>query len=164
MKFSKRVILIILVSVSCVSCDQTTKSIAAANLPNMKILSYFGNTLRLQLTYNPGAFLSLGSSLPEVIRHSIFTVGTCFILLGVLAFALFSRPGRLSVVLAFSLFLAGGIGNLIDRIIHHGSVVDFINIGIGSLRTGIFNIADVVIMGGFIFLFFGVLRKQKENR
>lgn len=68
------------------------------------------------------------------------------------------------MVLGISLVFAGGVGNLIDRIIHHGSVVDFINIGIGSFRTGIFNIADVAIMGGSIFLFLLALHKQKENR
>ena len=43
------------------------------------------------------------------------------------------------------LFLAGGISNLVDRIAM-GSVIDFLNIGIGPVRTGIFNVADVAIM------------------
>ena len=52
---------------------------------------------------------------------------------------------------------------MIDRINHDGSVVDFINVGIGSLRTGIFNIADVAIMGGAILFFIFAVRKQKKN-
>lgn len=130
----------------------------------MKIFSYLGDTLRLQLTYNRGAFLSLGHSLPDVLRHTIFTAGICLLLLGALIFALSSKPGTFSVVLAVSLFIAGGVGNLIDRIMHDGSVVDFLNVGIGPLRTGIFNIADIAIMGGVIILFFSTLRKQKKNR
>lgn len=164
MKFTNRLILIFIVLVSCVGCDQVTKSIAVANLSEMKTYSYIGDTLRLQLTYNRGVFLSLGSSLPYVLRHSIFTIGICFLLVGVLAFALFSKSGNFSVVLAISLFFAGGVGNLIDRIIHDGAVVDFINVGVGPLRTGIFNIADAAIMGGFIILFHLAFRKQKENR
>lgn len=164
MKFSNRLILIFIVLVSCVGCDQVTKLIAVANLPEMKTYSYIGDTLRLQLTYNRGGFLSLGSLLPDVLRHSIFTIGICFLLIGVLAFALFSKSGNFSVVLAISLFFAGGVGNLIDRIIHDGAVVDFINVGVGPLRTGIFNIADAAIMGGFIILFLLAFRKQKENR
>jgi signal peptidase II len=31
---------------------------------------------------------------------------------------------------------------------NNGGVVDFLNMGIGSFRTGIFNIADVYIMIG----------------
>ena len=164
MEFSKRLILIFIVLISCVGCDQATKSIAVSHLPEMKTFSYLGDTLRLQLTYNRGAFLSLGHSLPDVLRHSIFTVGICFLLLGALIFALSSKSGTFSVVLAVSLFIAGGIGNLIDRIMHDGSVVDFLNVGIGPLRTGIFNIADVAIMGGVIVLFFFIIRKQKEIR
>ena len=52
-----------------------------------------------------------------------------------------------------------GSGNLIDRILHDGTVVDFLNFGIGSLRTGIFNVADVAIMGGAALLIFTALSK-----
>jgi signal peptidase II len=45
------------------------------------------------------------------------------------------------------LFVAGGISNWIDRVVN-GSVVDFMNVGVGWLRTGIFNFADVAIMLG----------------
>ena len=164
MKISKRLILIFIVLVSCVACDQAAKSAAVSHLSEMKALSYLGDTFRLQLTYNRGAFLSLGHSLPDVLRHSIFTVGISFMLLGAIVFALLSKSGTFSMVLALSLFVAGGIGNLIDRIMHEGSVVDFLNVGIGAFRTGIFNIADVAIMGGVITLFFSAISNQKETR
>lgn len=164
MKLSKRLILIFIVLISFVGCDQATKSIAVSNLPAMKTFSYVGDTLRLQLSYNQGAFLSMGHSLPAFLRHSIFTVGTCLILFGALLFALLFKPGTFSLILALSLFIAGGVGNLVDRILHDGTVVDFLNVGIGPLRTGIFNVADVAIMGGAALLFFTTLRKQKTNR
>jgi signal peptidase II len=164
MKFAMRLILILIVLISCVGCDQATKSIAVSHLSTMETLSYLGDTIRLQLAYNRGAFLSMGHSLPGFLRYSIFTVGTCFILLGALTFALLSKSCHFYVILAISLFIAGGVGNLIDRILHDGTVVGFINVGIGSLRTGIFNIADVAIMGGAALLFFTTLRKQKLNR
>ena len=164
MKFSKRLILIFIVLISCVGCDQATKSIAISHLPAMETFSYLGDTLRLQLSYNRGAFLSMGNSLPGFIRHSIFTVGTCLILFGALLFTLLSKSSTFPFILAFSLFIGGGVGNLIDRILHDGTVVDFLNVGIGALRTGIFNIADVAIMGGAVLLLFATLRKHKENR
>jgi signal peptidase II len=49
------------------------------------------------------------------------------------------------------LFLGGGFSNLIDRVAM-GSVIDFMNLGIGSFRTGIFNVADVAIMAGIAIL------------
>lgn len=47
-----------------------------------------------------------------------------------------------------------------DRVVR-GSVVDFLNVGIGPLRTGILNVADVAIMLGAAFL---VLREIRNNR
>ena len=48
-------------------------------------------------------------------------------------------------------FVAGGGSNLVDRALH-GAVVDFLNVGIGPLRTGIFNVADMAIMLGAALL------------
>ena len=43
--------------------------------------------------------------------------------------------------------VAGGTSNLVDRIAY-GMVIDFVNVGVGPVRTGIFNVADVAIMLG----------------
>ena len=60
---------------------------------------------------------------------------------------------RLPIIYSRShIFLAGGASNLIDRFTHGGYVVDFINLGIGSLRTGIFNVADIAITLGVLIL------------
>ena len=48
--------------------------------------------------------------------------------------------------------LSGGIGNLWDRVIPDGRVIDFMDVGIGSLRTGIFNVADLCITTGVVLL------------
>ena len=56
---------------------------------------------------------------------------------------------KISLV-AGGLMMGGGVGNLIDRIFNDGAVVDFLNIGIGSVRTGIFNVADMSIMLGLV--------------
>ena len=152
MNIAKRAMLVFLIMVLCVACDQTTKSLAVSALPETKTFSYLGGTLRFQVAYNRGAFLSLGSSLPDVWRQRIFTFGTGFFLIGLVAFALFFKPGRLPVISAISLIAAGGAGNLIDRVTHGGSVVDFISIGAGPLGTGIFNIADVAVIAGTLLL------------
>jgi signal peptidase II len=53
---------------------------------------------------------------------------------------------------ALVLVLAGGVGNQLDRVLQAGLVTDFINLGVGPLRTGIFNVADVAITCGAIGL------------
>src|SRR5207249_3881798 len=84
----KRVLLILLTVVWCVGCDQATKSIAKSHLPKSQMLSFVGDTVRLQYTENKGAFLSLGASLSENWRGMIFTGGVATFLLGVLGYLL----------------------------------------------------------------------------
>ncbi|HXC20398.1 MAG TPA: signal peptidase II, partial [Steroidobacteraceae bacterium] len=54
--------------------------------------------------------------------------------------------------IALALIAGGGISNLIDRLLYGGRVTDFLNVGIGSLRTGIFNVADMAILAGALLL------------
>ena len=55
----------------------------------------------------------------------------------------------------------GGVGNLIDRVLFENGVIDFLNVGIGNLRTGIFNVADMAIMTGVVGFF--VFGRPVEN-
>lgn len=61
------------------------------------------------------------------------------------------------------LIVAGGASNLVDRVVP-GSVVDFVNVGVGSLRTGIFNIADVALVAGIAFMLLRRGGSEHPNR
>jgi signal peptidase II len=52
---------------------------------------------------------------------------------------------------------------LVDRIVYDGRVVDFLNAGIGAIRTGIFNTADMAITTGAILLLIDSVRKTPEQ-
>ncbi|MFP5391059.1 MAG: signal peptidase II [Gammaproteobacteria bacterium] len=145
----KRVSLMLIVLVSCVCCDQATKQLVRTGLPESVTYSFLGDLLRLQHTENHGAFLSIGASLSESLRFGIFTVAVACALAGMLAYLVRKPDIKAFDIAAVSLIAGGGVGNLIDRILFNGGVTDFLNLGIGSLRTGIFNIADVAIMVGF---------------
>lgn len=164
MRYVKRCVIIIVVFVTCVGCDQATKSIARSVLSETGTWSCLGDTVRLNLVYNKGGFLSLGESLPAHWRKGLFIIGAGFLLMGVLAYAVLSKPRNSSAVLAVALVFAGGSGNLYDRITYGGMVVDFINIGIGPVRTGIFNVADLMIFIGLLILIFTALRRENSVR
>jgi len=138
--------------------DLVSKYWARASLDG-HVYSYFGNLLVLEHSENPGAFLSLGSDLTPQIRFWIFTFGIAAVTFGVLVYVLKTKVIPQIQVFAYSLIVAGGFGNLVDRIMKE-TVTDFINMGIGSLRTGIFNVADMAIMLG-VFILVG-LSFQKE--
>ena len=60
--------------------------------------------------------------------------------------------------------IGGGLGNLIDRLSNDFRVVDFINFGIGNVRTGILNVADMSVTFGVIFLaIYSIHKKGVEN-
>lgn len=152
MSTAKRLVLILVVLVSCVGCDQTTKSIAQSYLPFTEARSILGDTVRLQLAHNTGAFLGLGSSMPAFWRHLLFNVGGTALLVGLLGYALLAKRLRPVGVFAIALYFAGGVSNIIDRWTYGGYVIDFLNVGIGPVRTGIFNFADMFIMAGVAIL------------
>jgi len=153
MHIAKRLVLILVVLAVCVGCDQATKSIAQSYLPSTQAWSFLGDTLRLQLTHNTGAFLGLGDSMPKFWRHVLFGVGGTVILFGLLGYGLFAKHLHRVSVFAIALYFAGGVSNVIDRWAYDGYVVDFINVGIGPVRTGIFNFADMFIMAGGVIFF-----------
>ncbi len=157
MRFISRSILVSILLFGCVGCDQATKGIARANLVPGGAHSYVYDTIRLDLARNTGAFLSIGENLPATARSAIFIVGVGFLTLGSLLAALFARGLNRWQIAAFALIAGGGLGNLMDRLTHDGGVTDFLNIGIGNVRTGIFNVADMVLMIGIAVLCFGGL-------
>jgi signal peptidase II len=147
-----RFIVVMLTLSCCVGCDQVSKSAARSLLHSGATESLFADSLRFQLTENPGSFLSLGASLPEHLRFVLFTAAVAIILAGLVCAALFARRLSTALFVALALLAGGGISNLIDRLLYDGRVTDFLNVGIGSLRTGIFNLADMAIMAGALLL------------
>lgn len=147
-----------------VGFDQATKGLAKSLLKPRPPVSFFGGVVRLLYTENAGAFLSLGAGLSETARFGLFTlvVGGC--LAGLFLYLCLNRSAARIEATALSLILAGGISNLIDRMLNHHRVIDFMVIGIGPLRTGIFNAADVAITAGVGVLFWLSLRPTGANR
>jgi signal peptidase II len=147
-----RLLILLIVLFVTVGLDRWTKILATDHLKNAGRLSYLGDTVRLDYAKNSGAFLSLGASLPTSVRGAVFTWAVAA-LLGFLVYLCLARPSMpRRMRIALSLVLAGGAGNLWDRIAEDGHVTDFMNLGIGPLRTGIFNVADIAIVAGVVLL------------
>lgn len=159
MRIHAQRLLLVLAAVTTIGCDRVTKHAAMAILADESRHSFLADTVRLEYAENLGGFLSMGANWPTTLRTGILTVGTGLMLLAltVAAFRFKFSPFALTGVV---LIVAGGASNWFDRVAR-GSVPDFINIGVGSLRTGIFNVADVAITFGAAMLVLAEFRKVR---
>ncbi len=128
--------------------DRVTKLLALETLSGRAAEEYLGGFLRLAFHENRGAMLSLGAELPESIRFLFFTVLVGLVLMALLVFVLAKRNLTMKDALAAALVIGGGLGNVLDRLFYDGAVLDFLNIGVDGLRTGVFNVADMAIIAG----------------
>jgi signal peptidase II len=164
MRHLTRLILVATLLLGCAGCDQITKGYARSHLSPGVTSSYLNDTVRIIYGENVGAFLSAGESLSKPVRTAIFQGGVGLIVLGLIAAALLWRGlGKLQVA-ALALMAASGLGNLIDRVLYDGHVTDFLNVGVGPLRTGIFNVADICGVVAVIMLLLQGRNTPSNNR
>jgi len=156
-----KIAIIVAIVAAVLVVDLGTKEIAQRRLPGRETRQLLGDTIRIGYVENTGVFLSLGHALSPELRFWLFVVGVGVVLATLLALTLLDHRFHLPEVVAVASIVGGGVGNLVDRIQLDGSVRDFLNVGIGSLRTGIFNVADMAItFGGIALLLFPLFRRK----
>lgn len=133
--------------------DQWVKLWALAAL-NSDSFHFGGSALRLdiELHLNPGAFLGLGAALSPQVKQMIFIVGVAAVVCWASWWAFKHWQQALGKAVAMYAIALGGVGNLIDRVFREGHVVDYLILSVGPLHTGVFNIADIAITAGAIYL------------
>lgn len=144
-----------------VGIDQFTKFLAAEYVkPKQSInLIGFGDKEWLNFTYqeNTGAAFSILRD-----KQLFLIILTSIILLGVIIMMLTNRIKSKPYIWSFSLIVAGGAGNLIDRIANN-YVIDFIDVRI--INFAVFNFADICAVCGTISLIvFYMINEFKEAK
>ncbi|WP_342645709.1 signal peptidase II [Mucilaginibacter sp. CSA2-8R] len=162
MKPQFKILLFCLIASCMISCDQVTKNIAKKHLIFASPVSYFHDLFRLEYAENTGAALSLGDNLPRTLNFLLLGILPLMMMIAILWY-IFNNLKAINIfrLTALTLVFAGGIGNLIDRLFRDRHVIDFMNMGIGGLRTGIFNVADLCITTGVVMLAFSYSRTQR---
>jgi len=104
-----------------------------------------GDTLRFSLTMNPRGLF--GMSYGPLWMHYVLPI----LVVVVVIYIGMRSPDRWYGI-ALGMVLGGGAGNnLLDRV-RFGSVVDFIDMGIGNTRWYTFNLADAFAVAGVIMI------------
>lgn len=145
-----------LVAALLVAVDQLTKYFVLRHLKPVGSIEVIKNFFFLSYVENRGA--AFGFLAGHRWLFMPLTAIGCFALLAFLL--LYKKHGFLSRT-AVTLVLAGGIGNMIDRIAL-GYVVDFINFPFFGY---VFNIADCcVVVGACCFIIAFALQERKEHK
>jgi signal peptidase II len=158
---SRRILFVLALIALVLGLDRITKVLAIDSLAGVPPSDFLGGTVRLVYQENHGAMLSLGANLPESIRFLFFGALVALLLLVLLILVLVKRELSTSHSVSASLVIGGGLGNVVDRFLFDGAVIDFLNVGVGQLRTGVFNLADVTILVGI--LIFALSRKGEPT-
>jgi len=158
-----RTLLIILVLVVNIGCDQGTKALIRHKFEYYDIVSYLHHHIIITRVENSGAFLGLGDNLTGPLRNILLNILPLIAVLFGLYY-IFTKTNLNRVILVgIILIIGGGIGNIYDRIVH-GSVTDFLHINFVIFQTGVFNVADMSIMAGtFMILLHAWLKKKPEE-
>lgn len=143
-----------------VALDLTTKraiegvlSIAPHSIP---VTPFFN----LTLSYNRGITFSLFSSdnpyMPYVLASASLLIATAFTIW-------LLRTDNGYAKLGLSLIVGGAVGNALDRL-DDGAVTDFLYFYAGAYRWPAFNLADIAIAFGLVFLLAEPGRHHQETR
>ncbi|MBI2861534.1 MAG: signal peptidase II [Chloroflexi bacterium] len=147
------------IALAVFALDQAAKALAVNRLASYPFgVNVIGDFLKLTLSTNTGGAFGVLQG-----KTIFFTI----VALAAIPFILYlSRElgdSQWVVRLTPGLLLGGAVGNLVDRI-RLGYVVDFIDVGIGSLRWPTFNVADsAFVVGTAIIAIYFILGAERAR-
>ncbi len=157
-KKERNILITIIVLLSIVS-DQISKVWARNNLESYIEKNIFGDVFSLIKVENTGAFLGMGSELPETLRVLLLIVLPVIVLISITIYTYIDKSLNKISIIGFSFIIGGGVANIFDRIIF-GSVTDFLYLNFGGVfKTGIFNIADLWVTTGMVLILISSFKK-----
>ena len=137
-------------AISLLVADCSTKNLAVEHLSPAHVPhEVVGDWLRLTLAYNADA--AVGLTLGPYSRVGFAFLAICALAV-LIHFYRATPPTETSRAFALALLMAGAAGNLLDRLRSPRGVVDFVDVGVGSLRFWTFNVADACITVGAVVL------------
>lgn len=146
----------LLVAIGLVVADQVTKYLAVVHLDHHAPIILWQNVFELHYHENRGIAFSMLQGMQWVI------VPITIVVMGLIVAMLWRSPlaKRFSFRAACVLILAGGVGNLIDRVAL-GYVIDFLYFRL--IDFPIFNFADCCVVVGACLMIVFVLFIYKEE-
>lgn len=136
------------------TADQLTKNWLTTLLGPGERTDVIGEYVRLVHSQNSGALFGMFKD--QALLFGLVSIGV----VGLIVW-FHGNSGRNTLLsVALGLLLGGALGNMIDRL-RLGYVVDFVDLGIGTLRWYTFNVADAAISGAIVLLILSAVRTSR---
>jgi signal peptidase II len=148
-------LLLLLFSADCATKDLALEHLGPVPAPNAE------SFVRFRLVYNPGTAFGFDPRpyLGSWTRPFLILIMAAVLLVLIRIYRGTAPRARLAAA-ALGLACGGAMGNIFDRMRFPLGVVDFIDVGIGSHRFWILNVADVGISVGAVILALVLLRED----
>ena len=151
----------LLIAAVLVGIDRLTKWLVTSNMElkdSIHVIQIGGREI-LNITYytNDGAAFSKFEG-----QTAMLIAVTSVVLAAMIGLLLFKKVKRSPFIIAFSLVIGGGAGNLIDRIFNDGLVIDFIDFRI--INFAVFNFADICAVCGAALILLLLVRDEIAER
>jgi len=151
------VILVGLIALPLVVIDQLSKIYVASHMALFESIPIVPNWFDITYTQNPGAAFSMFVNLPPLMLCALSSLAIIVLMV------LLIRAEEITLTsFAMALILGGAAGNLIDRALRNGHVIDFIRVHYYDLNYPIFNIADSAITIGVSLIVVSSLFGKKD--
>jgi signal peptidase II len=144
--------------------DQVTKGIVQSKFYLGESVSVIEGFFNFTYVRNPGAAFGMGAQSHVILRMILFKIVPIIACFGLVYWIWKTRNENKLLNVAYSLILAGAVGNLIDRILL-GYVVDFLDFYYKTNHFPAFNVADscITIAAGLIIVDYIIEIKNKKN-
>jgi signal peptidase II len=143
--------LFVALAATVVAADQLAKALVTARLAPGQSVDVIGDLVRIIFGQNTGALFGLFKD-----NAVMFGVVSIVVIGLIVAYHGRSAPS-LYLTITLGLLLGGAIGNMLDRL-RLGYVVDFVDVGLGTLRFYTFNVADSAISLSILLLLLAAIR------
>lgn len=144
----------LIIIVVVVLLDQLAKLLVQASCILNETISFIPGILDITYIHNYGAAFSILQN-----KQTFLILFTSAAMIVIVGYVIKEKSKLLSAeVWALAFIVGGGVGNLVDRVMH-GYVVDFINIYV----LPVFNVADMSVCIGSALLIYSVLILEPKN-
>ncbi len=155
--------MLIWIAIICgiVFLDQLTKWLITLNIGVGGSVEIIEGVIRFKYVTNEGMAFGLLDD-----NRWVFMVASTVAIVGVFVYmCLKHKQSDRMLMAALSMFVGGGIGNMIDRVLL-GYVIDFVDFyAFGSIWRWVFNVADAfVCIGGGLLIVYFVMELIKETK